>query len=203
MKPKLIIGIPEQKKGSFHDTESKRFFESIETTHQSFEILKTRFLDINQWKEFCKEKTADFKLYDSFGNHINRIPEENDLIRIDIPGPGNPESKGYDWVKIIKISNQYLTAGEIETITMICEPTVVPKSNSNHIAHFYSQNSSSTFRISRGSKYIKIGIYGRNETPNMNTNFIGKIRNLAIAIGGMFGISKIQWKVFADEILMF
>lgn len=96
MKPKVIIGIPEQKKGSFHDTESKLFFESIETTHQSFEILKTRFLDINQWKEFCKEKSADFKLYDSFGNHINRIPKENDLIRIDIPGPGNPESKGYD-----------------------------------------------------------------------------------------------------------
>jgi len=203
MKPKVIIGVPEQKKGSFHDTESSRLFESTEITHQNFEILKTRFLAINQWKEFCKEKSADFKLFDSTGNHITRIPKENDLIRIDIPGPGNPESKGYDWVKIIKISNQNLTAGEIESVTITCEPTINPKSDNKHIAHFYSRNSSSTFNIVRGSKYIKIGIYGRNETPNMNTNFTGKIRNLMIAAGGMLGISKMQWKVFANEILKF
>lgn len=203
MKAIQIPGIPTQENGSFHDTESQRDFDSPETTARNFEILKNRFFSVNEWKNYCKKKSADFKLYDANGNHITRFPQENDLIRIDIPGPGNPESKGFEWVKIKKMSKESPTVGEIENFTMICIPANDPKIDNCHIAHFYSEKSSSNFRISRGSKYVKIGIYGRNETPNMNTNLIGKIRNLLIAIGGMFGMSKIQWKVFADEIVKF
>ena len=204
MKPKLIPGIPEQKKGNFHDTESRRLFDDVESTKLAFEVLKNRFLDINNWKNHCKEKSADFKLFDPVGNHINNRPKENDLIRINIPGPGNPESNGYEWAKITQITDQNLAVGEEESLTLICEPTTIPgKDNNSHIAHFYSEGSTSNFKITRGSKYIKIGIYGRNETPNMNTTLAGKIRNLLIGVGGMFGMSKIQWKVFADEILKF
>ena len=200
--PKLIPGIPEQKKGSFHDTESRRLFENQEETSQAFKILKNRFLSINDWKNFCGKKT-EFKLFDSAGNQISRSPQQNDFIRIDIPGPGNPESKGYEWVEIVKISDQFPTAGEVEHLIILCKPSAVPGKNEKNVSHFYSQESSSNFKISRGSKYIKIGIYGRNETPNMNTDFTGKIRNLLIALGGMFGLSKLQWKVFADGILKF
>jgi len=202
-KPKLIPGIPEQKKGSFHDTESRKVFDDQESASKAFEVLKNRFLSVNLWKDYCNYKSAEFKLYDSNGNQVNRIPKENDLIRIDIPGPGNPESKGYEWVKITSISAQLLTVGEIENLIINCVPATIPNQKTSHIAHFYSQKSSSTFKISKGSKYIKIGIYGRNETPNMSTNLAGKVRNLLIALGGMFGISKLQWKVFADEILKF
>lgn len=203
MKPLQIPGIPSQIKGSFHDTESQKNFDSSETAARNFEVFKHRFFSINEWKNYCKNKSADFKLYDPEGNHITRFPQENDLIRIDIPGPGNPESKGFEWVKIKKMGKESPTVGEIENFIMICVPANDPKIDNSHIAHFYSEKSSSNFRISRGSKYIKIGIYGRNETPNMNTNLTGIIRNLMIAVGGMFGMSKIQWKVFADEIVKF
>lgn len=204
MKPKLIPGIPEQTHGSFHDSESRKLFDDSESTKLAFEELKKRFLNINDWKNYCKKKSADFKLFDSSGNHINDSPKVNNLIRIRIPGPGNPESNGYDWVKITKITDKDLAVGEEESLTMICEPTTIPGQDSNrHIAHFYSKDSTSNFRITRGSKFIKIGIYGRNETPNMETKFTGKIRNLLIGAGGMFGMSKTQWKVFADEIVDF
>lgn len=43
MEAKQIPGVPVQKKGAFHDTESKRSFESEEHVANHFEILKDRF----------------------------------------------------------------------------------------------------------------------------------------------------------------
>ena len=43
MEAKQIPGVPVQKKGAFHDTESKRSFESAELVANHFEILKDRF----------------------------------------------------------------------------------------------------------------------------------------------------------------
>ena len=43
MEAKQIPGVPVQKKGAFHDTESKRSFESEELVANHFEILKNRF----------------------------------------------------------------------------------------------------------------------------------------------------------------
>ena len=43
MEAKQIPGVPVQKKGAFHDTESKRSFESAELVAHHFEILKDRF----------------------------------------------------------------------------------------------------------------------------------------------------------------
>lgn len=72
-----------------------------------------------------------------------------------------------------------------------------------YTAHFYTGDASSTFIISRGKDFIKAGIYGRNETPNMDAQIADKARNLAIALGGMVGISKIQWKILTDGLVEF
>lgn len=204
MKPIKIPVISDQKKGSYHDTESMRTFDDEESTKFAYQILQKRFLDINNWKDHCKENSADFKLFDKSGRQQTNFPKIDSLVRIKIPGPGNPESDSYDWTKVIQITDQEQRADEQESLLLICRPTTIPAQVHNrHIAHFYSEGSTSNFRISRGSKYIKIGIYGRNETPNMNASLLGKIRNLLIGIGGIVGMSKIQWKVFADEILKF
>ena len=204
MKAKQIPGVPQQKKGSFHDTESFKEYSDSQLAFSGFEILKERFLDINRWQEFGGKGGAKFKHFDQNGKPVNRIPQKGDLIRIDIPGPGNPETKGFDWVKIVTFSDQFIKNDELENILMDCVPTSPPSQKENgHIAHFYSDQSASVFSISRSATYIQMSIYGRNETPNMKTNLIGKIRNFVIAFGGMFGISKTQWKSFADGILKF
>ncbi|RKS98201.1 hypothetical protein [Chryseobacterium defluvii] len=202
MKIKQIPGVPIQKSGGFHDTESRKDYDTPSVASEKFDILKERFFSINQWKSFSGAVFADFTLYNSNGNPIKQLPEVGDFIRIDIPGPGETEAKGYDWVEIINISHQQ--ADESESYIMTCRPSQIPGiTNNSHIAHFYSQASTSTFMIQREGSLIKAGIYGRNEKPNFNARFIDKIRNLLIALGGMCGFSKIQWKSLTDGLLDF
>ena len=203
MEAKQIPGVPVQKKGAFHDTESKRSFESEELVANHFEILKNRFFSINRWKEYGGDLSADFRLFDCDGSYVERMPRKGDYIRIDIPGPGDIKAKGYDWVEVMKIDDRCY-GDELERYLLVCRPSAVPQSNKEHIAHFYARESSSSFIISRGIDYIKAGIYGRNEVPNISrTGFFGRIRNLLVSIGGFFQLSKIQWKSLADGFLDF
>ncbi|WP_419870837.1 hypothetical protein [Chryseobacterium sp. CT-SW4] len=204
MEPKKIPGVPEQKEGGFHDTESQKCFDTPEITSEKFRILKERFFSIDRWIDYSGEGAADFRLYDSLGNPISRIPEVGDFMRIDIPGPGTVEANGYDWVKITKIIDNELEEGEIEKLIVICSPSPEPgNSNSDHIAHFYSAAATSTFIITRTKTCIKASVHGRNESPNFETDFIDKVRNLFTAAGGMAGIAKIQWKLLVDGLLDF
>ena len=57
--------------------------------------------------------------------------------------------------------------------------------------------------ITKEGNSLKVGVYGRNEKPNFNAGFLDKIRNFFIAAGGMFGVSKIQWKLIAEGLLDF
>ncbi len=203
MEAKQIPGVPVQKKGAFHDTESKRSFESAELVANHFEILKDRFFSIHRWKEYGGDLSADFRLFDCDGSYVERMPRKGDYIRIDIPGPGDIKAKGYDWVEVMKIDDRCY-GDELERYLLVCRPSAVPQSNEEHSAHFYARESSSSFIISRGIDYIKAGIYGRNEVPNISrTGFFGRIRNLLVSIGGFFQITKIQWKTLADGFLDF
>ncbi|MCQ9634256.1 hypothetical protein MP478_01650 [Chryseobacterium sp. WG14] len=203
MKIKEIPGIPRQRKGGFHNTESIKKFDNPEMAVQEFIILKNRLYSVNEWKDFCGNGFAGFKLYDSSGNYADRIPVKGDFIRIDIPGPGTLEA-GFDWVTIIDISDQYTKEDEFENILITCRPSKEPgNSRKKYTAHFYSSSATSTFMISRGNTYIKAAVYGRNETANLDANFLDTIRNLVIALGGMIGISRIQWKRLTDALLDF
>jgi len=202
MKAKEISGGPQQKKGGFHDTEREKIFDNSTIASQKFEILKKRFLSVNQWNSYCGDKLADFKLYDSYGNFLEQAPQIGNFIRIDIPGPGNNEAKGYDWVQIISMFEE--NEGQYAKIIITCRPSTIPGKTENwHIAHFYSAQATSTFIISKEEDRIKMGVYGRNESPNFNTNFLEKIRNIFISLGGIAGFSKIQWKALSDGLLDF
>lgn len=202
MKAKIISGVPKQKKGGFHDTESEKIFDSPTIASQKFEILKERFLSVNRWKEYCGDKLADFKLHDAYGNFSEKMPQIGDFIRINIPGPGNTEAKGYDWVQISSMFSEH--EERFSKIIITCRPSKAPGKKKNwHIAHFYAARASSTFIVSKEENRIKAGVYGRNETPNFNANFLNKIRSIFITLGGIMGVSKIQWKILSDGLLDF
>lgn len=204
MKPKELFGVPIQKKGSYHDTEAKKSYTDPEQVNEGFNTLKERFMLINNWKSYCGEGFADFKLVDSEGRMIERFPLIGDYIRIDIPGPGTVEAKGYDWVEITDLFEEHTHGICLDFMMMTCRPSKNPQDKtSEHIVHFYSDHATSTFGIFKGRDFIEAGIYGRNETPNMDAEFIDKARNFLIAAGGMIGISKIQWKTLVDGFLDF
>lgn len=201
MKPKQIPRVPQQRSGGFHDTESQKQFEPA-LLKAKFELLRERFFAVNQWKSYCGEGFADFKLYDPEGHEVIRIPQIKDFIRIDIPGPGEKEAKGYDWVEITDIC--FREDNVSESITITCNPSKDPEhTQSRHITHFYSAKATSTFIISRTATHLKAAVYGRNETPNFNAGCMDVARNLMIAAGGMMGVSKIQWKKLSDGFLDF
>ncbi|MCJ7936208.1 MAG: hypothetical protein MUW56_21895 [Chryseobacterium sp.] len=201
MKPKQIKGVPRQKSGGFHDTESQKQFEQAIIPLQ-YEILKKRFFAINKWKSYCGEAFAEFKLHDFNGDPVDREPQKGDFVRIDIPGPGETEAKGYDWVEITDLCYYQDTVSE--SITMTCRPSKDPKNDKNtHIAHFYNAGATSTFMIYRNPSHLKAAVYGRNESPNFNAKLIDIIRNIMTAAGGIMGIAKIQWKQLTDGFLDF
>lgn len=201
MKPKQIPRVPQQISGGFHDTESQKQFEPT-LFPVKFKLLKERFFAVNQWKSYCGEGFADFKLYDDEGNEVVRTPQVRDFIRIDIPGPGEKAAKGYDWVEITDICFQEDNISE--SIMITCNPSKDPEDkHSKHIAHFYSAKATSTFMISRTATHLKAAVYGRNEAPNFNAGLIDVVRNLMVAAGGMIGVSKIQWKKLSDGFLDF
>jgi hypothetical protein len=203
MKPKTIQGVPEHYKGAHFDTESKRVLDSPILAVQQFKILKERFFNINHWQEYCGKMSAEFRLCDMHGFYVDRMPKVGDFFRIDIPGPGNPQTKGYDWVEIVAMDDRCF-GDELERYLISCRPSKPPGSRGDNIAHFYSPEASSTFIISRGSNYIKVGIYGRNEVANFSrTGMIGKIRNALITIGGFLRATKFQWKGLAEGFLDF
>ncbi|GEN70650.1 hypothetical protein [Chryseobacterium lathyri] len=201
MKPKQINRVPQQQSGGFHDTESQKQFEPT-LLPIKFDILKQRFFSVSRWKSYCGEGFAAFKLYDSKGNIAERPPQKGDFMRIDIPGPGETEAKGYDWVEVTDICFQ--EDNYSESILITCRPSINPQDRKNsHIAHFYSSIATSTFMIARTPTHLKAAVYGRNETPNFNAGYIDVIRNLMVAVGGMMGISKVQWKKLTDGFLDF
>lgn len=201
MKPKHIKGVPPQKSGGFHDTESRKQFDQA-LIPLKFEILQKRFFQINKWKSYCGEAFAEFKLHDSEGNPIDREPQKGDFVRINIPGPGETEAKGYDWVEITDIC--FYQDSISESIMMTCRPSGNPQQKNNrHIAHFYSSKATSTFMIYKSPTHLKTAVYGRNESPNFNAKWFDMIRNFFVAAGGMMGIAKIQWKQLTDGFLDF
>lgn len=197
MKAKKIPGIPSQTKGRFHDTETIRKIQNPEEIEFKFNILKERFLEINSWGNFCNENSIQFNLCDSSGKTVNRSPQIGDYIKILLKKINHPKKKDYYWVRIDMIDKSNPNRMMIQ-----CRPSKLPGSEfAGKIFHFYSAASTSTFIISKGNDYIKMAVYGRNEKANHNTDFLNNIKNIFIALGGILGGSKIQWKLLTDGLI--
>lgn len=198
MDAKVINGVPSQVSGAFHDTESKVECISSEEATSKFEIVKSRFFSINNWKEYAGKLTAEFYLLDNSGKEKIEIPEKGDLVKIKIPAPGNPEGEGYDWVKIMEIRT------EPERCLMTMQPTFDPQNPDKEIAHFYTDNASSTFIVQHIGKNLFASVHGRNEQPNtQDISLLGKVRNSTVALMGIVGMAKIEWKNLIDGFLNF
>ncbi len=192
--------IPQQKTGGFSDTISKRTFDSEEHAKSYFQVIKQRFLDINHWHQVAGEEKAEFVLFNSEGSAVERMPIVGDFVRINIPGPENKTGDGFDWVKVEDIHQQ--TTEHKEIISIRVRPASSPQNIKSETAHFFDDTATSNFIIKRVNKKIGAEVHGRNEKPNVeDLNLKEKIRNTFIAIGGIFGASKIQWKSLTDGLI--
>jgi hypothetical protein len=188
--------IPENKEGTQTNTERSIEFATEEESKQFFQIAKKRLLDISHWHKLAGKATADFQLTDEKGNPVNRTAKEGDHFKIDIPGPGSITGEGSDWVKIESIQE------DENCIGIRVRPATNPTNERKDIAHFFNDDSTSSFIIKREGKKITAGVYGRNEKPNTKTETaVDKIRNATVAAGAISGFSKLQWKSLVNGLV--
>ncbi|MCE7064090.1 hypothetical protein [Dyadobacter sp. CY326] len=192
--------VPENHQGDSLDIESVKDFASIDDAVALFDKGKQRLLNVNEWQHVAGEALAHFTLTDPSGAPVGGQAQEGLLIKIDIPGPGTEEADGFDWVVIERIESE--KNGHIESVAVRVRPTAAPGSETNETAHFYSQQSTSTFTISRDHLKVTAGVYDRNLEANQDsTKLWDKVRNAIIGFAGKKGVSAGQWKAFTNGLL--
>ncbi len=192
--------VPENETGAGSDTEHSITFSSTEEAQQFFEVVKQRLLNVNNWHLLSGQASAVFILTDEKGKEVSRTAQLGDCIKIDIPGPGSLTGKGFDWVQIEAVEDS--SSETIDVISLRVRPCDSPLVTSSKVAHFFSEESSSTFMVKRESKKITASVHGRNEKPNVKpNNVIDKLRNAVIATGAILGLNKPQWKSLVEGLL--
>ena len=188
--------IPETKSGVQTNTESYTEFGNEAEAKKFFPEVRDRLAHVNQWHDLAGAATARFQLTDAKGQEVDRPVAEGDHFRIDIPAPGPITGEGHDWVQVQKIKE---TENEF---TILVRPATNPLNDNPDIAHFFSEDSSSSFSVKREGNRIIAGVYGRNEKPNVDAeSVVDKIRNTAVAAGAISGFAKIQWKSLVNSLV--
>lgn len=194
--------IPPQYTGTQSNTESAVTASNRALALKVYTQAKRRLLNVNAWEKFCGASGADFKLIDGQGREDEGLAKENDYFKINVPGPGNASGHGYDWVKIENIQDNSDAGAEEESITITVRPSSNPDSSRKEADHFFSEEATSTFTVSRLGNTVTAAVYGRNEKPNTTSeNIIDKVRNAIVATAAIAAGSKIQWKLLADGLL--
>jgi len=188
--------VPEHNNGIQTNTESSIELSNEKEAQKFYEEAKQRLLTINSWQLYAGNASADFSLTDDKGNPINRSPQKGDHFKIDIPGPGTDTGEGHDWVQVEAIEEDEASIG------IMVRPVTNPTNDRKDVAHFFSEDATSTFIVKREGKKILAGVYGRNEKPNTNTETLkDKLRNAAVATGAISGFSKLQWKSLVNGLI--
>jgi hypothetical protein len=194
--------VPVQQTGRHTGAEAHRNLDTREEAIQVYQEAKSRLLNINQWGTYAGIASATFRLTDPQGNEVDREPELGDLIRIDIPGPGSSAGGGYDWVCIEAYLETIDAARDDDTFGFRVRPARNPKSDDPAPAHFYNQETTSTFLVQRAGSKVTAAEKGRNEVPNTDAErWTDRLRNSTIAFGASLGMAIPQWKALLEGIL--
>lgn len=82
---------------------------------------------------------------------------------------------------------------------MALKPVPSPLGDADKPAHFFDRSASSTFIIRRTENLVVASYHGRNEQPNTDTgSVVDNIRNGAVAVAAMAGLSEVQWSALID-----
>ncbi len=201
MKKEPVL-VPENETGASSHTEHSITKPSEAEAKKLYNIAKQRLLFVSHWHELCGAGSAHFTLTDELGNEIERPARLGDHFKIDIHAPGNSIGEGSDWVQVEAIEDKNSEMEDTEIISIRVRPVDNPKEPTREdIAHFFSNEASSTFTIRRDKTTIIASVHGRNEKPNTESGLIDKIRNTVIAAGAMLGFNKPQWKSLVEGLL--
>ncbi len=162
---------------------------------------RERLFDISHWESISEGLSASFDLTDKNGNLKEGFPEKGDHIRIDIPGPGSSAGRGYDWVRVEMIEDRRAIDTDREWTIIKVRPSEDPVKQEG-VAHFFEDQATSSFIVTREDTKLSAEVHGRNEKPNKkNKKLADKIRNTVTGTLAAAGIAKIQWQKLVKGLL--
>ncbi len=184
--------IPEQIKGDSHDVVSMVCTNSIDSAAFLYNETVERLKSVNLWYSYSDKVKAKFTLIHSETElETNALTKEN-LIRIEIPGPGTISGKGYDWTRIIDIQDDETI--DVPFFALTIKPCSPPNADKEITAHFYKHNASNTLIIRRIGNCVYAEAHGRNEIVNISeAPLIDSIRNMGINLGSKVGLGSMNW----------
>ncbi len=192
--------VPTQHTGEELEAEASVELDDENEAKKFYLLSKGRLLNVNNWHKLAGIISASFQLTDASGKEIDRQMQKGDYLKIDIPGPGSNEGDGYDWVCIEELKE--VSDENIQSIGFRVRPAKNPTYEKNETAHFYSDESSSNFIVTREGKKITAQIIDRNIKPNVHAQSLtDKIRDTAVGMSAIGMFSKIQWQNLAMGIV--
>lgn len=184
--------VPPQQEGRAITAETAIEMPNEKLAISFYQTVKQRLQYIDQWHEVSGALSAQFLLLDANGTEVSRPPQNGDLIRVDIPGPGTKSGKGYDWVRVEEVEDESFPA--FERYGFRVRPARNPQDSEQQVSHFFSVESTSSFLVTREGFRITAAIYDRNTKPNTDANNLAdKIRNMITGSASVFIFSKLQW----------
>lgn len=192
--------IPPQYTGNEIESIAEEEFENEEDARNMFITAKQRLLDVNNWNRIAGIVTATFQVIDNKGKEVDRQVKKSDYLRISIPGPGNKEGEGYDWVFVEDLI-EFEKEG-IQSTGFRVRPNENPFSVKNETAHFYSNEATSSFIITRDKLKVSSWIIDRNLLPNTEAeSLVDKVRDIVVGVSAIAGFSKLQWQALAEGLI--
>ena len=163
-----------------------------QTAQQAFASAREKVFDVNRWSD-VSSLTAGFVLHDAAGHpKPSGRPAVGDFIRLELPGP-TPEN----WVTVTQVVDEERKAG------FTARPCADPHENENRTEHFFTDESTSTFRVEWAGNTLTACQIGENERiNNQNPEAGGRaVVNTVIATAGWLFYQKIQWKILMDYLV--
>lgn len=197
--PEAIV--PHQHKGTEKNITHTVHAVDDNDARRLFMIARNRLVDVNHWHEWSSP--AHFHLVDKEGNPLDRTAEKGDMFAIDIKAPGPREGFGRDWVFIESVDDHSDPDRSEEHMAIRVRPAPNPRSSeTSNTAHFFTDDATSTFIVSRKGKDVIASVFGRNEVPNTTTSdIVDKVRNAVVAISAIAGLSEVQWNSLVKGLL--
>lgn len=189
--------LPGQYTGKSVDYQRTLDLDSQTEANALFEEIRMRLLQVNRWHRITDGPSAEFCVVDERGNPVEKMVEQGDRIRIDVPGPGLPSSQGYDWVQVEEIAEEQHEDGKRMLISL--RPCPDPTNDKDDTAHFFKALATSSFLLEQKRNTILLHYAGRNEVINTeNESNWDNIRNFLVGLGAKMGASYPQWKALVD-----
>lgn len=196
----MISIIPDNIKGKSLDIVHNIVEATSEEAGKTFARASARLVNPPVWHRIAGELSSKFKLYNSDDLH-GRLVIVDDYLAIDVPGPGLKTGDGFDWVRVELLEKNIMPHCD-DSIAMRLRTSTNPTTRDTGIAHFFSNDATSTFIIKRTGKKVSASYHGRNEIANTtDISLMDKLRNTAVAIGSVAGLSTLQWEALIEGFL--